>query len=326
MRLFRLAQSPRDLADNVIERLSESFAYIAGVVGSDELRRHLLVVAGRLCALRVVPPQLGCLYLRIVDAVESGDEPEGILLCSRLTEILSRSWTLEVAPYSREELGDFYEGFAEVLFDESYGKQPIAEPPEPIWLAARGHFERGLALVREFDPALFLEIEALWSRIYIGVGNPDSGKSRFGGVTSLVLWGGTFANAEHYNSEIKAAEFLVHEVTHALLFAAGCDEPLVLNPPEEVFPSPLRKDLRPMDGIFHAALVCARVAGFYEILREAKADLPVDEETLGQCRDANARKFLQGYATVKESGRLSPLGEDFLEQANASVKALRNGG
>ena len=115
----------------MIGRLSESFAYIAGVVGSDELRGDLLFVAGRLCALRVVPPQLGCLYLRIVDAVESGDEPEGIRLCGRLTEILSRSWTLEVAPYSREELGDFYEGFAEVLFDESYGKQPIAEPPEP---------------------------------------------------------------------------------------------------------------------------------------------------------------------------------------------------
>jgi hypothetical protein len=326
VRLFRLAHSPRDLANNVIGRLSESFAYIAEAVDSDELRRGLLHVADRLRESRVVPPQLGFLYLRIVDAVESGDEPEGLRLCGRLAEILSRPWTLEVAPYSREELGDFYEGFAEVLFDESYGKQPIAEAPEPIWLAARGHFERGLGLIREFDPALFLEIEALWSRIYIGVGNSDSGKSRFGGVTSMVLWGGTFANAEHYNSEIKAAEFLVHEVTHALLFAAGCDEPMVLNPPEEVFPSPLRKDPRPMDGIFHAALVCARVAGFYETLREVNAGLPVDEETLGQCRDANARKFLQGYATIKQFGRLSPLGEDFLEQANACVKALRHGG
>jgi hypothetical protein len=314
------------LANNVIGRLSESFAYIAEAVDSDELRRGLLHVADRLRESRVVPPQLGFLYLRIVDAVESGDEPEGLRLCGRLAEILSRPWTLEVAPYSREELGDFYEGFAEVLFDESYGKQPIAEAPEPIWRAARGHFERGLGLIREFDPALFLEIEALWSRIYIGVGNSDSGKSRFGGVTSMVLWGGTFANAEHYNSEIKAAEFLVHEVTHALLFAAGCDEPMVLNPPEEVFPSPLRKDPRPMDGIFHAALVCARVAGFYETLREVNAGLPVDEETLGQCRDANARKFLQGYATIKQFGRLSPLGEDFLEQANASVKALSHGG
>jgi len=258
--------------------------------------------------------------------VESGDETEGIRLCRRLLEILSRSWTLEVAPYSREELGEFYEGFAEVLFDESYGRQPIAEPPEPTWLKAKGHFERGLGLIRKFDPPVFREIEALWSRIYVGVANRDSGGRGFGGVTSLVLWGGTFANAEHYSSEIKAAEFLVHEVTHALLFAAGCDEPLVLNPPEEVFPSPLRKDLRPMDGIFHAALVCARVAGFYAILLEAGAGLAVDGETLGQCRDANAEKFLRGYATIKESGQLSPLGEDLLEQANASVKALRNGG
>ena len=40
------------------------------------------------------------------------------------------------------------------------------------------------------------------------------------------------------------------------------DEPLVQNAPDESYHSPLRADDRPMDGVFHATLVCARLADF----------------------------------------------------------------
>jgi hypothetical protein len=307
-------------------RLAESFDYLATESGSEDLRRELLLVAERLPGLRAVPPQLGCLYLQIVAAVEEGDEPEGGRLAAELLDLLSRPWKLEVARYGRDELGGFYLGFNDILFDESYGPQPMAEPPEPEWQQAKIHFERGLELVRGAAPNIHAEIEAFWSRIYVGVSNPDSDQAKFGGVTSLVLWGGTFANAAHYDSEIKAAEFLVHEVTHALLFAAACDEPLVLNPPDELFSSPLRRDGRPMDGIFHATLVCARVAEFYSALRGSDAVPQVDDETLVRFRQANAEKFQRGCATIEEFGQISPLGRDLLEQAKTRVQVLQNEG
>ncbi len=314
------------MAETVIRRLAESFDYIATEAGSEDARHKLQLVAECLRGLCVVPPQLGCLYLQIVEAVECGDEATTGRLAVQLFELLSRPWKLEVARYGRDELGGFYQGFNDVLFDESYGPQPIAEPPEPEWIQAKGHFERGLELVRVAAPNFHSEIEAFWSRIYVGVANPDSGRAKFGGVTSLVLWGGTFANAAHYDSEIKAAEFLVHEVTHTLLFAAACDEPLVLNPPDDLFPSPLRKDLRPMDGIFHATLVCARVAEFYSVLRGSDAVPQVADETLVRFQQANAEKFRRGWATIWEFGQISPLGQDLLEQAKAFVQMLPNEG
>jgi HEXXH motif-containing protein len=321
-----LAESPRKLAKTVMGRLAESFAYIATQAGSEDLRQKLLLVAERLGGLRAVPPQLGCLYLQIVEAVEGGDETTCERLSAELLDLLSRPWKLEVARYGRDELGRFFQAFNDVLFDESYGPQPMAEPPESEWRQAKANFERGLQLVRGAAPKIHAEIEAFWSRIYLGVSNPDSDRAKFGGVTSLVLWGGTFANAAHYDSEIKAAEFLVHEVTHALLFAAACDEPLVLNPPDQFFSSPLRRDGRPMDGIFHATLVCARVAEFYSALRGSDAVPQVDDETLVRFRQANAERFQRGCATIEEFGQISPLGRDLFEQAKARIQVLQNEG
>jgi hypothetical protein len=57
-------------------------------------------------------------------------------------------------------------------------------------------------------------------------------------------------------------QMLAHESSHNLLFGFSADESLVENSPEELFPSPLRMDPRPMDGICHATLagkVCAFV-------------------------------------------------------------------
>jgi HEXXH motif-containing protein len=325
VRLFRLAESPRELAKRVLQRLAESFDYIASAADSADLRQKLRLVAARLGELRVVPPQLGCLYLQIVEAVEGGDEPAASRLCDQLLAILSQSWNLEVARYSRKELGGFYQGFADLLFDESYGLQPITEPPEPIWLQSKAHFERAFELLRAVDPTVYEEIEAFWSRVYVGVPNADSHQMRFGGVSSLILWGGTFVNAEHYDTALKAADFLVHEVTHFLLFALASDAPLVLNPPNQFFPSPLRKDPRPMDGIFHATLVCARVAEFYALIREANTAVDLDDGFLLQLADANVEKFWRGRATIKEFGLISPLGQDLLEQAEMRLQMLQNG-
>ena len=326
MRLFQLAQPPEILAANVVGRLADSFAYLAGAVDSPDLRLGLSLVADRVRGLRLVPPQFGCLYLRIVETIDRGDEASALESCKPLMDILSRPWELEVACYSRSELGEFYRDFAGILFDDAYGEQAITEPPEPTWERAKGQFAAARALVRAVAPEIHREMEAFWSRIYVGVANPDSSGARFGGVTSLVLWGGTFANADSYDSDLKAAEFMVHEVTHALLFAVACDEPLVLNAAEELFDSPLRKDPRPMDGIFHATLVCARITEFYSDLRAHDAVPGVDDEGLVRKRDANAEKFQRGYSTIEEAGVISPLARDLLEQAAARVQMLRSEG
>ena len=54
-------------------------------------------------------------------------------------------------------------------------------------------------------------------------------------------------------------ETLAHEAAHSLLFGIQISGPLVLNPDDARFASPLRVDLRPMDGVYHATFVSARM-------------------------------------------------------------------
>jgi HEXXH motif-containing protein len=52
---------------------------------------------------------------------------------------------------------------------------------------------------------------------------------------------------------------LTHEAAHSLLLGYTLGAPLVESDPAERFSSPLREDLRPMDGIVHATYVLARM-------------------------------------------------------------------
>ncbi len=107
-----------------------------------------------------------------------------------------------------------------------------------------------------------MRFSGLWVRIIVASASSEDGQLGFEGVTSFMAWGATFMNGDMHMSERKTAHFLVHEVTHALLFGLSSDDPLVLNSPDESYPAPLRTDPRPMDGIYHATIVCARLAAF----------------------------------------------------------------
>lgn len=54
-------------------------------------------------------------------------------------------------------------------------------------------------------------------------------------------------------------EHIVHECAHQHLFALQLIDPVVLNHKDELFDAPIRKQKRPMDGIFHACFVLARM-------------------------------------------------------------------
>src|SRR5206468_121331 len=54
-------------------------------------------------------------------------------------------------------------------------------------------------------------------------------------------------------------EHIVHECAHQHLFALQLIDPVVLNDKNELFDAPIRLQKRPMDGIFHACFVLARM-------------------------------------------------------------------
>jgi hypothetical protein len=98
-------------------------------------------------------------------------------------------------------------------------------------------------------------------------------------------------------------EHLVHEISHLKLELLAQHGPLVLNPPEERYPPPIRKDPRPMSGIVHATFVLARMVRVFGTL-VALGHGPAHAARL----DALTAQFEQGLSTVRAHARFTEHG------------------
>ena len=142
-----------------------------------------------------------------------------------------------------------------------------------------------------------------------------SQKLTFGGISSFTLWGALVLNHEAHQEWWEYVPRLVHEYSHNLLFGIARNEPLVLNDVSERHYSPLRRALRPMDGIYHALYVSAREAfAMRKIINspEEKKDLIIDcDEVVSYCKNVlidSTQSFEDCLLIVKQSGELSDLG------------------
>jgi acyl-CoA synthetase (AMP-forming)/AMP-acid ligase II len=179
------------------------------------------------------------------------------------------------------------------------------------WPAFATGVPAAFSLLEQTDAALAAEIRGLIVQV-IGSA-PLSPAMSFGGVTSLTLWGAVTLNTELHRTPLAIAEALVHEGAHMLLFGYAVDERLVRNPDSERFASPLRSDPRPMDGVFHATFVCARLHLFYRRLLERRPQSlhDLDPRALEQKITALAARFDDGARLIADKASLTPLGRRY---------------
>ena len=163
-------------------------------------------------------------------------------------------------------------------------------------------------------PQLAAEIRALIREIVLAVA-PDGSKMQFDGLSSYQLWGLLVLNPRFHETPVAVAEVLAHETAHSLLFGFSFDETLVLNPDSDLFPSPLRLDPRPMDGIYHATYVSARMCW---AMQRIAADTGFDGEVRAAARVAAAediKNFAAGHSVVAEHGDLTETGRELMDRA-----------
>ena len=134
-------------------------------------------------------------------------------------------------------------------------------------------------------------------------------------MTSFLVWGASFINIDFYRTRWDAVQFLVHEITHGLLFGLSFDEPLVQNAPEESYRSPLRSDPRPMDGVFHATLVCGRLADFNRAWLDSGLAKGTDRESSRKAVADNLRFFRDGVAVINKHAKLSEQARQLIERS-----------
>ena len=193
---------------------------------------------------------------------------------------------------------------------------------------ASENLHRAIAVIEALLPDFMQEMLAITSEIIFAKPNGRQ-KMTFGGASSFSLWGALALNSEAHPDWWQYIPRLIHEYSHNLLFGIARNEPLVLNDPEEQYQSPLRKDLRPMDGIFHALFVSAREALAMRAILSYPGEKKIHIGFEGldiyckQTLEDSAQTFNDCLQVIKQYGRLTKLGRVVLmDNVNAMKECV----
>lgn len=262
-------------------------------------------------------------YYDLVSAVQAGDEAAARALLNEV--IASQPAETPAAIY---RLGQDYsetetDRFQRYMGNGRTGASGIDIPYDDDADRFEQLLHAAFAWIDREVPDLGKEFRTLIRDIIL-VSPDDSSPTIFEGGTSFKLWGALFLNAESEFTTSQLVTSLAHEEGHAALFGACRNEMLVENPDSELFWSPIRQTERPLEGIFHAAFVSARML---YVMQHQVADLslPVQErQRATQDAEEAARIYTEGVEIVRENGRLTKTGTSVLATLDAQRDHLLN--
>jgi len=312
------AARARQLDHSMLVRLGESLRHLSaqcqGIVAHDSARLETLAHA--LCCGQRQSPAVFAHYYNLLNAVLDEQLDEAEQQFAALVRIEPVASTLKIAPLTARELGSNYTLYSSMMNSDPSVDLGFTSPPETTYGSFRHRLQEGLRLLRAAVPELAGEIEAIIHEVVIVAGDKAK-KFQFDGGSHFQLWGALFLNGDFHKDEVAIVEVLAHESAHSLLFGFCTDEFLVDNEDEELYSSPLRPDPRPMDGIYHATFVSARMHwALSHLLVSGLLDTPARERAIA-ANAANVGNFRAGYSVVEKHGRLTGLGQRLMDGASA---------
>lgn len=176
-------------------------------------------------------------------------------------------------------------------------------------------------MLQTYAPDWAREFDLLAPQIYLAV-NEDPTKNGFGGATVFAAFGSILVNSDKIDRLPTVLMTLVHESSHAKLFLYHLDDPVLLNKDTERYTSPLRSSPRPMEGIFHAAWVSARMVQSATCILDNGFCGPDAEELRRQSTQASI--IYQDCATeIQRHARMTPLGRQLFDDAQRAMSDVR---
>lgn len=187
------------------------------------------------------------------------------------------------------------------------GELPVMEIPDQILFSSqKAETERALAILADVDPDMFAEFEQYAVNIKLFSGRVARGMTSvraFGQIYLRFPDAGALADAVPYY-----VSHITHEVSHLQLHAMMAYDPLILNPDSERFSAPIRPDLRPLYGIYHAAFVLSRMIRVFRRWSET-APTPYILKELEMYRGM----LQKGLTVLHEHGRMTDHGRQLLD-------------
>ena len=270
----------------------------------------------------VVSPAVFARYYELVEAITDDQLNEARRLFDELANAKPVPKTLRVVTLGEPELGEESERYSRLMNADASIDLGFLPPVPEVAAAFRERLAHGIRLLDTVLPELAGEIRAIVHQVVI-VGSNPTAKFQFDGGSHYQLWGALFLNGNFHPDEIAVAEVLAHESAHSLLFGFCTHEPLVHNADEELFSSPLRVDKRPMDGIYHATFVSARMHWTMSRLAQSDALDIQQKQRARAAAETDAVNFNAGYAVVAEHADLSSHGRSLMASAKAYMDSVR---
>ena len=310
----------RQLDESMRAQLAESITYLARKMAPFEQidREQLALFLQRLQSFSVAPLTF-TIYWDIVCAVNADDLESAAKLFPQLLQQPAWSSGLQVIDLGDKLSNPEAERYARYIDGDPDLPLDLLPPPAEAAARTRQLIENAFSLMQAGDPDLAGEIMTLLRAIVLCAASPTPGRPTFDGASSLMLWGAILINAERQGDALSTVQMLAHESAHNLLFGFTAENRLLENDASERYASPLRVDPRPLEGIFHATFVSARM---YRSMRQlvASATLSPEETALAE-KDAvlNKKAFLDGAATLDRHAEFTETGRSILENARSYV-------
>lgn len=264
-------------------------------------------------------PASFAIYSYLVFSLLQNDHSRAAILFSQLTQLEPQSPQSEIICFDDPRISPYRQQMQSLMeFDAEDSTAMVSVDPQ-VLASFLQDYDWAMERLEDVLPELAAEIHAMVRQLIL-ISIPDSGNRLiFDGGSSPMLWGGMFINAARKRSPLELLEVLVHESAHLLLYAFTQHEPLVLNDEAERYTSPLRTDPRPMEGIFHATWVSARMAyAMYELSRSPQLDTALRSQAL-VATQVDLANFNAGHSLIKAHAILTETGRGVIDAANAAM-------
>ncbi|TCJ19776.1 HEXXH motif domain-containing protein [Parasulfuritortus cantonensis] len=261
------------------------------------------------------------LYFELALALMDEHYDEAVPLFRLLAEEAPVGAPFRLVALGGPEIARHSERYAALMDSDPLMSFAMLPPDSATEHDFRVRFERGYRLLSQAIPDLAAEFAGLVCEVCMVVGDSQAAM-QFDGGSSYMLWGGLFLNAASHDTDVAMVEVLAHESGHSLLFGYALDEPLVENADDELFKSPLRHDPRPMDGIYHATYVSARMHWAMSRLLDSGCLDAAGRAEAQAARDRDREHFEAGYAVVAEFGLLTETGRAVMAGARAYMDGV----
>jgi HEXXH motif-containing protein len=295
------------------ERLADTLDYVFAEVGGD---LGIEADTGRQLIKRIrSQPQSPHVFGAYYDLVLALEHDEVGLACELAAEMAAHANGDALSIASIDDRSNRGKERYRRLFLS--GMDDTVSPDDALMAECRQRLSDAFALLDAGFPEMAAEVRALLREIVIAAGPEDPKAITFDGASCYMMWGAILLNARGQKTVLDTAQALAHESVHNLLFGFSASGPLVENADDELFSSPLRKDPRPMDGVFHATYVVARMHQTLSRLLESGVLDDSQSQAAQIDLGAHRRNFEMGDQIVSEGGRLTAVGREAIEAARA---------